>query len=292
MKRQLIALGLLTASVVPAFAIHSPAVAATKTVREIEGRLINFGSLATNFDQYFLTGELGRTDTKDQFAFSIPEQRKLMFVFGADPAIRKGVLTIYRGSRRIRSIGPGGSPTAVSLAQGTYRIDIEGETTSSDPKYQVSIITPKIKSRTINVDLISAQARDTFDGGAKFGKFRRADFFVETSMDNVRKPNTKVHKDNNTPTFNHRVSHTVQDNSVLIKLRLADSDTGTNGETADINPARPDKAITLRFIPTTGKIFNTSDNKVVGRRGVPFSLAGTNGPKATLNLKISHTVNQ
>ena len=290
MKRQLMALGLLTVSVMPVLAVHSPAAAATKTVKEIEGRFRNIGPLATNFDQYLLTGSLGRNDTKDNFIFSIPEQRKLTFVFGADAAIRNGRLTISNGARIIQSIAPGGSPTVVSLAQGTYRIDIEGETTSSDPEYQARILTPAIKSRTVNVDLISAQGRDRFDRLP--GKRSRPDFFVETSMDNVRKQNTKVHRDNNTPTFSHRVSHTVKDNIVLIKLRLADSDTGTSGQTADINPATPDKGITLRYIPTTGKIFNTSDNKVVGRKGVPFSLAGTNGPKATLNLKINHTVNQ
>lgn len=289
MKRQLIALGLLTASILPIATVHSPASAATITIKEIEGRDRFAGTLSQTGDRYSFQGTLGQTDTSDRFSFRVPAKGEYNFVFAPDSNIKNATMFIFRGSSNVLTVRPFKS-TKTTLEPGTYSLFVQGESSIGARRYSADIIPPKVSSRTVNVDLISAQGRDKFDRG--FGSRTRPDFFVETSMNNVRKPTTKVHSNNNTPTFNHRVSHTVTEDQVFIKLRLADSDTGTNGQTADINPARPDKGITLRYIPTTGKIFNTSDNKLVGQKNVPFSLAGTNGPKATLNLKISHTVDQ
>lgn len=290
MKRQLIALGLLTASVLPVFAVHSPAAAVTVTIKEIEGKDRFAGELRQTGDRYSFQGTIGQRDKFDRFSFKVPAKGEHNFVFAPDSNIRNALLILNRGSSTVLTLKPFASAKS-TLAPGTYTLFIQGESSIGARKYSADIIPPKVTSRTVNVDLISAQGRDRFDKAP--GRRSRPDFFVETSMNNVSKPKTKVHSNNNTPTFNHRVSHTVSgnDKEALIKIRLKDSDTGTDGQTADINPAKPAKEITLRYVPTTGHIFNTSDNKVVGRRGVPFSLAGTNGPKATLNLKIDH-VNQ
>lgn len=291
MKRQLIALGLLTASILPIATVHSPAAAATVTIKELEGRVKSAGTLQQTGDRYGFTGTLGQRDKTDSFSFNVPEQGTHTFLLSPDSNLSNESLSIFRGSQRVLSI-KGRRSFQFTLKPGVYQLVVEGQSSIGQRKYTADVITPKVTSRKVNVDLISAQGRDKFDRGV--GSSTRPDFFVETSMNNVSKPKTKVHKNNNTPRFNHRVSHTLprSENLVLIKIRLKDSDTGTDGQTADINPSTKSKEITLRYIPTTGKIFNTSDNKLVGRYGVPFSLAGTNGPKATLNLKISHTNHQ
>lgn len=291
MKRKLITLGLLTASILP---IATPAFAIIETIQE-KNDFYRSKVLHQTGDSFRLDGSLSLNDTEDRFFFTVPERGRHSFRYLPKPAIKDAKLTVFRrqpGAQNVKvlSLNPQ-EQRSIILQQGQHFLLLEGRTNSSPEGYLADIKPPTVTSRKINVDLISAEGRDKFDPG--IGKFVRPDFFVETSMNNVSKPNTKVHGNNNTPRFNHRVSHTLprSENRVFIKIRLKDDDSGSKADLADINPSTKDKEITLRYIPTTGMIFNTSDNKLLGRSGVPFSLAGTNGPKATLNLMIGH-VNQ
>lgn len=288
MKRQLIALGILTASTLQ---IATPASAITKTIQE-RNDFYKSEILRPTGEQYRLDGSLSLTDVEDRFFFTVPEQGSYSFRYLPNSAIRNAKLTVFRrqsGSQGVKvlSLNPQ-EKRSITLGKGQHFLLLEGRTSSAPADYLADIETPTVTSRKVNVDLISAKGRDKFDPGV--GSFVKPDFFVETSMNNVSKAKTKVHGNNNTPKFNHRVSHTLPrtENQVLIKIRLKDEDPGSKDDLADINPSTKGKEITLRYIPTTGKIFNTSDNKLVGRNGVPFSLAGTNGPKATLNLMIGH----
>lgn len=286
MKRQLITLGLLAASVMSVATVQSSATAATITTNEIEGGIKSAGTLHQTGDQYVFAGSLGFSDREDNFTFNVPEKGEHVFAYNPDSTIQNGKLSVFQGSQKLISLNPGITFKRI-LEPGVYRLVIEGQNNSSPKKYTGHVITPKVTSRKISVELISAQARDNFD--SRF-QGRAADFFVETTMDSSRKPNTSVDGNNNNPRFNYRASHVLpkDQNLMLIKLSLKDEDKGSSDDLADINPSTKAHDITLRYIPTTGKIFNTSDNKLVGRAGVPFSLAGTNGPKATLNLMIGH----
>lgn len=295
MERQLIALGLLTASILPVVAGQMPASAARKTisVNETEGSIKSVGTLeSTAF--YKLNGKFSNlpADSKDEFSFTVKQTGNYTLRF--DPlrgTINKGKITLLQVGRGVRTIGSAGISQNLtrSLQAGSYRLRLEGQSSNGFTSYQANIVTPKPTSRTIILNIDKAEALDTFDSGTSTQ--RKADFYVQSRINGTSKPKTKVIGNNNTPTFNHRVTQTVPVNLDVIPLTvvLRDEDRLSKDDLADINPSSKNRGINIKYFPATGKIVNGSDNTVINTGSSFFTIQGKSGPKAKLRLRIIHS---
>ncbi|KAI9129201.1 hypothetical protein [Acaryochloris sp. CCMEE 5410] len=152
MKRQLIALSLLTASVLPSVMAQVPANALTNfTIDEQEGRSKNIGTLKDN-SQYILRGVFGGnpSDTKDSFSFFVPKRGTYTFVFApsnpSDKMTNQNMTVNYRLRGSSVKKGSNKQYLELSLAPGSYSIDLSGQSSLSAGtfvKHQVHLITPR-----------------------------------------------------------------------------------------------------------------------------------------------------
>ncbi|MEM7556518.1 MAG: C2 domain-containing protein [Cyanobacteria bacterium P01_A01_bin.84] len=242
---------------------------------------------------YTINGALagGSGNTSDTYSFSVKVAGNYTFTSSSNATKlindKLSILKVGRGVRLIGSTGVG-KVLSLRLEPGSYRLKLQGETSPrSHIGYTASIITPKVKSRTVTLNVFKAEALSKFDTGS------HPDFYVQSRLDGVAKPNSSTKGNNNKPTFNYQSSQTMSaDKSfMIVKVNLRDSDPGKD-ERADINPSNKANGIEMKYFPATGDIYNNADNKFLGRAGSTLTLQGDSKKhRAKITLKVSHKDN-
>ncbi|MEM7556181.1 MAG: hypothetical protein AAF378_19175 [Cyanobacteria bacterium P01_A01_bin.84] len=144
-----------------------------------------------------------------------------------------------------------------------------------------------VKSRTVLLDVFSAEALSKFDTGS------HPDFYIQSRLDGVAKPNSPTKGNNNKPTFNYQSSQNFSADKtfVIVKVNLRDHDPVGKDERADINPSNKAKGIEMKYFPATGEIRNKADDTFLGRANTIFTIEGdsnTSNHKARITLRVSH----